>query len=47
MTEGIFRKGNGGLVLLPLKPEKFDAIADKYIAKGGQLRSHVTKLKND
>jgi len=33
MTEGIFRKRNGGLLLLPLKSEKFDAIADKYIVK--------------
>lgn len=47
MTDRLFHKGNGGFVLIGLEPDTFDAIADKYITKGGQVRSHITKMKDE
>ena len=47
ITDRLFHRGNGGFVLIALEPDTFDTIADKYIKKGGQLRKHMTKMKDD
>lgn len=47
LTTDLFKYGNAGLVLIYLDVPLFDKIADKYIAKGGKLKTHRSAMNKD